>query len=147
MNKTLGIWIGAAVVTAALAAHADEPPPVVGHWQVTSDKTGKPDGIVETYLQDGKLFGRIEKVAPGVNPAEPCVKCPEPQRGKPFEGLVVLWNLHPEGGAWTGGTILDPQAGDTYRATVRANGADALEVRGYVGIALFGRTQTWRRVK
>jgi uncharacterized protein (DUF2147 family) len=48
-------------------------------------------------------------------------------------------------GGWGGGTILDPQSGDTDRCKVKAAAPDTLDVRGFVGISLFGRTQTWKR--
>jgi uncharacterized protein (DUF2147 family) len=59
----------------------------------------------------------------------------------------VIWGLQKDGDAWTGGTILEPQTGSTYGSRVKAASSDTLEVRGYLGISLLGRTQTWRKVR
>ena len=61
--------------------------------------------------------------------------------------MTILWGQKPDGeGGWSGGTILDPAKGKTYRAkvTLLEDGAK-LEMRGYIGIEALGRTQTWIR--
>ena len=62
--------------------------------------------------------------------------------------MTILWGLKDEGEAWKGGQILDPDNGKTYRCkmTVSDDGRE-LDVRGYIGISLIGRTQTWLRVE
>ncbi len=116
-----------------------------GLWQLYHDKTGKPNGVVRLYVEDGTLRGRIERLRPGASPSDKCTKCPAPQKDKPFLGLMVAWGLKPDGGSWSGGTILDPDSGDTYRCTIKRVDGNTLDVRGYVGISLFGRTQQWKR--
>ena len=88
---------------------------------------------------------RIERLRPGATPVDKCTKCPPPQTNKPFLGLMVAWGLKPDGASWSGGTILDPDSGDTYRCTMKVVDGNTLAVRGYVGISLFGRTQQWKR--
>jgi uncharacterized protein (DUF2147 family) len=67
-------------------------------------------------------------------------------RDRPLCGLEILSGLTPAGDdAWSGGTIYDPQNGKTYSATLRLGPDGTLNVRGYVGIALFGRSETWTR--
>ena len=61
-----------------------------------------------------------------------------------------MWGLTRESGEewWESGSILDPDNGKTYRCKIRlTNGGKNLDVRGYVGISLFGRTQTWNRIR
>ena len=61
--------------------------------------------------------------------------------------MTILWNLHRHGDNWDGGEILDPESGSIYRvhAASRARAANELEVRGYIGFSLLGRTQVWER--
>jgi uncharacterized protein (DUF2147 family) len=73
----------------------------------------------------------------------------ESLRRRSVLGLEILHGLEPspdEEGVWTNGAIYDPTSGRSYRATLRLRGADRLEVRGYLGIPLLGRTTTWIRV-
>ncbi len=120
---------------------------MVGRWQTIDDKTGKPGSIVRTYLQEGKLFGKIEKILkPGVVQTEVCRNCKEERKDKPVVGMVFLWDLSLDGDEWKNGSVLDPEEGSIYRCKLKAVSADKLEIRGYIGISLFGRTQTWQRV-
>lgn len=60
--------------------------------------------------------------------------------------MQILWNMRPDGDSWSGGEILDPESGKTYRAQMKlADGGRKLVVRGYIGLPLFGRSQTWIR--
>jgi uncharacterized protein (DUF2147 family) len=74
---------------------------------------------------------------------------PEPKlRQRPVLGLRILDGLHPEDGLphrWTGGTIYDPESGNTYRCSLALNEPDALELRGFIGIPIIGRTTRWIR--
>ncbi|HVS03730.1 MAG TPA: DUF2147 domain-containing protein, partial [Thermoanaerobaculia bacterium] len=72
---------------------------------------------------------------------------PDPKlRERPIVGLRILVGFRYADGKWTGGTIYDPANGKTYKAQMTLKGPDTLDVRGYVGITLFGRTTTWKRV-
>ena len=63
-------------------------------------------------------------------------------------GMTILWDLERDGDTWTDGSILDPDNGKTYRSTLKlADNGRPLEVRGYIGISLFGRTQRWIRAE
>ena len=60
--------------------------------------------------------------------------------------MEILRGLHPDGDEWTGGEILDPESGKTYRAKLKLiDNGEKLEVRGYIGFSMFGRSQTWIR--
>lgn len=137
-----------ALPVAASTAHAEAPPsssPAVGTWQVYDDH-GAPDGVVKTFVSNGKLYGKIVAAKPGRSLDETCDKCPAPYKNKPYRDILILWELAPDGAAWSGGTILDPQSGSTYRCRVETPNPNTLAVRGFVGISLFGRTQNWKRV-
>jgi len=71
-----------------------------------------------------------------------CGKCDGANKDKPVVGMNILWGLKKDGDAWEGGKILDPKTGKVYSAKLKLAG-DKLEVRGFLGMALLGRTQTW----
>jgi len=137
----------AAIALAGLDAAANESTPV-GTWTTIDDHTHKPRSLVEIGERDGILSGRIVKLfrAPGQDPDPRCEECRGERHGQPVTGMTILWNLHRDGDIWNGGEILDPESGDIYRVTLHPTAAGAkLEVRGYIGISLLGRTQVWER--
>jgi len=137
------------VLAAALTAQAKagESTPL-GIWTTIDDHTRKPRSEVEIGERDGALYGRVVHIYPQPGePADPrCEECKGDRHNQPILGMTILWNLRRDGEDWNGGEILDPESGDTYRVTLHPT-ADGkrLEVRGYIGFALFGRTQVWER--
>jgi uncharacterized protein (DUF2147 family) len=117
----------------------------VGHWQII-DSDGKPKGKVETYLESGKLFGRVTEVRLGRSPHDVCVKCSGEYKNQVILGMVFMRNFHPDGDDWVGGTVVDPENGKEYRGKIWAVGKDSLHMRGFIGISLFGRTESWVRI-
>ncbi len=135
---------------AARAEGEGSGPTPVGRWTTIDDKTGKPSSIVAIWEEDGKLKGKVERVipAPGEDPDPKCTKCDGDLKGKPITGMVILWGFTRDGKRWTGGHMLDPDEGSTYKCRIEpVDGGARLEVRGYVGFALLGRTQTWTRAR
>lgn len=129
-----------------LSAFAQNTP--VGTWTTIDDKTNKPKSIVEIYeAKDGSLAGRVAKVLQsdrGPNPV--CDKCSGDRKNKPVEGMVILWGVRKNGGSWEDGKILDPATGKVYSVKVTpVDGGKKLDVRGFMGFSLLGRTQTWIR--
>jgi uncharacterized protein (DUF2147 family) len=137
--------------TAALAAGETANLSPVGNWQTIDDNSGKPRALVRIVELNGELSGTIEKIysAPGEDPAPRCVKCTDSRRDQPVLGMTFLNGLKKDAEplVWSGGEILDPDNGSVYRsrATLSEDGTK-LQVRGYIGIALLGRTQVWKRV-
>jgi uncharacterized protein (DUF2147 family) len=123
-----------------------------GLWEQIDDKTGKVQGLVRiSKLPDNSYEGIVEKVIPepGEDPNPKCEKCQDHRRDKPVLGMQIITGLkRADDTTYNEGLILDPDEGKTYRLkiSVRNNGA-TLDVRGYLGISLFGRSQTWRRAK
>jgi uncharacterized protein (DUF2147 family) len=67
-------------------------------------------------------------------------------RTRRLEGLTIMTGFEYEGdGHWSGGTIYDPNSGKTYKCTVKQLDANSLKIRGFIGISLFGRSETWTR--
>ena len=89
----------------------------VGHWQIVNSD-GSLGGQVETYLQNGKLFGRVSKVRPGRTPQDLCDKCSGEFKNHLILGMVFLQNFHSEGDDWVGGTALDPDNGKVYNGKI-----------------------------
>lgn len=129
-----------------LCAFAQNTP--VGSWTTIDDETGKPKSVVEIYeARDGTLAGRVDEILQsdrGPNPM--CDKCTGANKGKPVKGMVILWGVKQKGNTWEGGKILDPASGKVYSVKVTpTEGGSKLEVRGFMGFSLLGRTQTWVR--
>lgn len=129
-----------------LAAFAQNTP--VGKWRTIDDKTGKVKSVVEIYpTQNGTLAGKVLQVLDsdkGPNPL--CDACKGANHNKPITGMVIAWDLHQEGDSWEDGKIMDPKNGKVYSAKMTPiDGGRKLEVRGYMGFSLLGRTQTWIR--
>ena len=126
----------------AFAADLSSP---VGEWRTIDDATGAARALVRIYQHDGALFGLVEQ--PLAKDGHPnCDACTDDRRGKPIVGMDIIRGLHRDGAAWSGGTILDPERGTVYRCTLELrDGGRRLAVRGYIGLALFGRTQVWER--
>lgn len=121
----------------------------VGYWKTIDDKTELAMAIVEIYpTEEGTLEAKVVEILDeehGPNPR--CQECPGELRDKPVMGMVVMWDLKEDDGRWTGGRILDPRKGKVYKAKVALTDEGNLEVRGYIGLSLFGRTQIWRPVE
>ncbi len=140
-----------------VAAAAQPSDAVVGIWLTEPGEQGG-RAKVEVQEQDGVFVGRIvwleEPSFPsGEHAGEPKIDLENPdpaQRDREILGLTILRGFTYAGdGTWSGGTIYDPANGKTYKAKMTLSGAgdDTLDVRGYVGISLFGRTSTWKRVE
>jgi len=130
-----------------LAVNAAEPTPV-GLWKTIDDNTGQAKGLVRIREVNGQYEGKIEKAfpKPGEDPAPRCEKCDGTRRNQPVLGMTFLWGFTKQGDEYQGGEILDPENGKIYRAKMKlADGGKKLEVRGFIGISLFGRSQIWLR--
>ncbi len=120
-----------------------------GLWTTIDDVTGKPRSIVRIYDRNGVLSGQIVRVFKRPGDTGICHNCPGAFRNKPIQGLGIMWGLRrSDSNTWDNGHIIDPQVGKIYNVKVTlANGGRSLLVRGYMGISLLGRTQTWHRAR
>jgi uncharacterized protein (DUF2147 family) len=125
---------------------ADDLQSPIGLWKTVDDKTGMARALVRIYLQDGKYFGRIEQsFTPGAE-SRRCAVCTDERKDQPIIGLVIVRNMMQHEGEYGGGDILDPDNGSVYRCKFHLEHAGTtLVVRGYIGISLLGRSQTWQR--
>ncbi|MBB5392600.1 MULTISPECIES: DUF2147 domain-containing protein [unclassified Herbaspirillum] len=131
---------------ASACAFADGSP--VGLWKNIDDATGKPKALIRITESNGELSGKIEKLfrAPEEDQNPVCEKCEGELKGKPIVGMTILSGLKKDGDEYNGGQILDPANGKLYKSklTVVEDGKK-LNVRGYIGMPMLGRTQTWVR--
>jgi uncharacterized protein (DUF2147 family) len=133
-------------------AETDTPAPSasspVGRWRTVDDVTGKAKSVVAIWEENGKLYGRVQELLdPDPNDPNPtCDDCEGEQKGQPVIGLRILWDLQKDGDGWSGGTILDPKNGKTYKCLISIeDGGTKLKVRGFIGVSMLGRTQYWLR--
>lgn len=139
-----------ALATLGALAQAQMTP--LGVWHSIDDATSKPKAVIRISTNaSGALSGVVEKA---INPdpkAEPnCVKCTDDRKDKPKVGMEIIRGGKKVDGkdVWEEGKILDPDNGTEYRLRLTpVDGGKKLEVRGYVGTPLLGRSQTWVRVE
>ena len=118
----------------------------IGVWKTIDDQTGAEKSHVEIYEKNGKIHGKIVKLLQR-SPDVTCLECPGEKKNQKVLGMEIIWDLKPYEDYWSYGQILDPENGKTYKCNVSLNGENKLDVRGYIGFAALGRTQTWIRVK
>ena len=118
-------------------------------WQTIDDKTGEKKAVIQLTESGGKVSGKIIKVLNKEKADALCTKCPGSLKNKPVEGLQILSGLKVDGNnQWSDGKLVDPESGKTYsgKLTLSDNG-QSLKLRGFVGTPVFGRSQTWQRIK
>ena len=147
MRLTRTVALAAAALMAAAPAFAQDPSPV-GLWKNIDDVSGKPKALIRITEENGVVQGKIEKLfrAPGEEQNPVCDKCTDARKNQPIIGMVFMSGLKKDGQEYSGGEILDPDNGKVYKSKLKvADGGKKLEVRGYIGVPLLGRSQTWLR--
>lgn len=123
----------------------------VGVWKTIDDKTKTERAQIRITEAGGVYTARIEKLlAADAKPDSVCDKCSDDRKDKPIVGMEIMRGVKRGDGdnLWDGGTILDAAEGKVYKVRLQtADGGKKLEVRGYIGMPMLGRTQTWIRLE
>ena len=135
------------------AVSATDPSTPVGTWQQVDDVTGKPTSILQITESNGELQAKVlqvmnatpEDIARDGNPPK-CTQCDGARKDQPIIGMTIMWGVTRDYDVWDGGRILDPKNGKTYKVKLTLkDGGQKLDVHGYIGFSLLGRSQVWRR--
>jgi len=124
-------------------------PSAVGVWEQVDENSGKPESWFKIVQRNGVYEGNIVKIffKPGEDENWVCSKCEGSEKGAPVLGLALIKGRRRNGLSYEDGTIMDPRDGAVYRALMKLSpDGQKLEVRGYLGISLFGRSQVWNRL-
>ena len=148
MNMTRGILAGLLLaVTGSVWAQANP----AGLWRTIDDESGKEKSLVRIVESGGVYTAKVEKITDPAKASEVCDKCSDDRKGQPIVGMTIMRSVKQDAedkGLWDGGDILDPKNGKVYKVRLKPiDDGKKLEVRGYIGAPLFGRTQTWIRVE
>lgn len=145
-TATLAALLIASCPAPAVAANARLASPV-GLWQPL-DSSGRPQGLIRIFEVNGLYYGRIEPSSPSDDRNARCTRCTGARHDQRIIGLVLMRHLRPQNGDYVGGDIIDPNTGKVYGCTLKlTDDGRQIIMRGFLGISLFGRSETWRRVE
>ena len=146
MKTTL---IALALAGASLAAAAQSTP--AGLWKTIDDDGKTEKSLVRITETAGTFSAKVEKVFDATKQDARCELCSDDRKNQPVLGMTIVKGVRAnldDKALWDGGEILDPNNGKTYKVRMKPiDGGKRIEVRGYVGAPLLGRTQTWIRVE
>ncbi len=144
--KKHGILLLLLIFGLTVAWGPKEPDTPLGTW-MNEEKEAR----FEIFRCGNKLCGKITWLKEPLRNGKPKLDDQNPQpklKSRPILGMVFMQDFEYQGNnKWDDGTIYDPKSGKTYSCYLKVIGPDKLEVKGYIGISLIGRTQVWSRVK
>ncbi len=147
--RAAALGLAFAIASGLAAAQAASP---AGLWKTVDDNTKKEKSLVRIVETNGVYTGKVEKVIDPDSPKDAvCKDCTDERKDQPVVGMTIIRNMKQSTGdkaVFEGGDILDPNNGKVYQSKMKlGDNGTKLEVRGFVGISLLGRTQTWIRAE
>jgi uncharacterized protein (DUF2147 family) len=120
-----------------------------GVWKTIDDRTGKARSVVRITNENGEYSGVVEKgLLPTDKDGDVCDQCTGDLENQRIIGMKILTGIRQNADGFDCGEVVDPDNGETYQCQIHLDpSGNQLEVRGYVGIPMLGRTQTWLRLQ
>jgi len=146
-NLAVACLLAGAALTAA--AQATSP---AGLWRTIDDSSKKDKSLVRIVEANGVYTGKVEKIVDPDSPKDAvCKDCSDERKDQPIVGMTIIRNVKQSAddkAVFEGGDILDPNNGKVYRVKLKLiDNGSRLDVRGYIGTPMLGRTQTWIRAE
>ena len=147
MTKAIRILLVSTALFFLLLAKTFAAVSPVGQWTTIDDVTHKVRSIIQITQSNGVYYGTIVKIYPQPGDTGICQTCPGNFKGKKILDLTIMWGMKATGdNTYGGGKILDPKSGEVYSCKMSLSpDGKTLTVRGYIGISLLGRSQTWNK--
>lgn len=124
---------------------------VQGIWETIDEETGKATSHILIFEVKGKTYGKVIKIIDPKDQESVCSACAnnDPRKDEKILGIILITNLKKEGKEYNGGEILDPNNGKVYscKLWLDEKNSNKLNVRGFIGLSILGRSQIWNRVK
>ncbi|MCF8294867.1 MAG: DUF2147 domain-containing protein [Bacteroidales bacterium] len=145
MKKVLTLF---ALLALVISLNAQKATAILGKWSTENGKS-----VVEIYQQNGVFYGKMIELKNPIDPdtGKPKLDKENPEaklKSRPLLGLVIMTGIKFESdNYWGGGDIYDPESGNTYSCRLKMNGNDQIDMRGYMGFSLIGRSTIWTRKK
>ncbi|MBY0543795.1 MAG: DUF2147 domain-containing protein [Sphingobacteriaceae bacterium] len=133
------------LITLSSSVFAQKADDILGKWLNSSG-----EGQIEIYKKGDKYFGKLVWIKEPNENGKPKLDIKNPDaklKSNPLLGLNIVKDFAYDGVKWTEGKVYDPKTGKTYSGNMSMTGLNQLNMRGYIGISLIGRTENWKRVK
>ena len=135
------------LLSAALACNSLAASPE-GVWKTIDDATGEARSYVTITANNGTLSGTISEILDPANADSICSACEGERKDQKILGMTILWGMTQQGDKYEDGNVIDPESGKIYSGHMKLlEDGNTLEVRGYIGFSLIGRSQIWERVQ
>ncbi len=142
-KRTLAVSLFAVCLSSATIASSP-----LGTWKTVDDSSGEAKSYVTIFEENGKVSGKVTQILDPAKRDSICDQCKGDLKDQKIQGMTILWGMEKQGSKYDDGKIVDPESGKVYSANMKVlDDGKKLEVRGYIGFSLIGRSQTWERVE